>query len=104
MAISRENGIGGIKLKVGQPNTAEDIRRLTAVREVLGDDFPLMVDANQQWDRETAIRMGRKMEPFNLIWIEEPLDAYDVEGHALAGRRAGYADCHRRDADQLPRT
>ncbi len=82
MAISRENGIGGIKLKVGQPNTAEDIRRLTAVREVLGDDFPLMVDANQQWDRETAIRMGRKMEPFNLIWIEEPLDAYDVEGHA----------------------
>ncbi len=60
MAISRENGIGGIKLKVGQPNTAEDIRRLTAVREVLGDDFPLMVDANQQWDRETAIRMGRK--------------------------------------------
>ncbi len=82
VAISRENGIGGIKLKVGQPDTAEDIRRLTAVREVLGDDFPLMVDANQQWDRETAIRMGRKMESFNLVWIEEPLDAYDVEGHA----------------------
>lgn len=58
MAISRENGIGGIKLKVGQPNTAEDIRRLTAVREVLGDDFPLMVDANQQWDRETAFAWG----------------------------------------------
>lgn len=82
VVISRENGIGGIKLKVGQPNCAEDIRRLTAVREALGDDFPLMVDANQQWDRETAIRMGRKMEQFNLIWIEEPLDAYDVEGHA----------------------
>lgn len=60
VVISRENGIGGIKLKVGQPNCAEDIRRLTAVREALGDEFPLMVDANQQWDRETAIRMGRK--------------------------------------------
>lgn len=82
VAISRESGIGGIKIKVGQPNTAEDIRRLTAVRKELGDDFPLMVDANQQWDRETAIRMGRKMEQFNLVWIEEPLDAYDVEGHA----------------------
>lgn len=82
VVISRENGIGGIKIKVGQPNTAEDIRRLIAVRQALGDDFPLMVDANQQWDRETAIRMGRKMEAFNLIWIEEPLDAYDVEGHA----------------------
>lgn len=82
VAISRESGIGGIKIKVGQPNTTEDIRRLTAVRKELGDDFPLMVDANQQWDRETAIRMGRKMEEFNLVWIEEPLDAYDVEGHA----------------------
>ncbi|MEA7548793.1 hypothetical protein ONK29_26645, partial [Salmonella enterica subsp. enterica serovar Anatum] len=51
----KENLIGavrcGIKLKVGQPNCAEDIRRLTAVREALGDEFPLMVDANQQWDR-----------------------------------------------------
>lgn len=82
VAISRENGIGGIKIKVGHPDNAQDIKRLTAVRKELGDDFPLMVDANQQWDRDTAIRMGRKMEQFNLIWIEEPLDAYDVEGHA----------------------
>ncbi|OON41989.1 mandelate racemase/muconate lactonizing protein [Izhakiella australiensis] len=82
VAISRESGIGGIKLKVGHPDSQQDLRRLTAVRKELGDDFPLMVDANQQWDRETAIRIGRKLESFNLIWIEEPLDAYDVEGHA----------------------
>ena len=82
VAISQESGIGGIKIKVGQPDTAEDLRRLSAVRKALGDDFPLMVDANQQWDRETAIRMGRKMEAFNLVWIEEPLDAWDVDGHA----------------------
>ena len=82
VAISRESGIGGIKIKVGQPDTAEDIRRLSAVRQALGDDFPLMVDVNQQWDRDTAIRMGRKMEAFNLVWIEEPLDAWDFEGHA----------------------
>jgi L-alanine-DL-glutamate epimerase-like enolase superfamily enzyme len=69
----------------------------------LGDDFPLMVDANQQWDRETAIRMGRKMEPFNLIWIEEPLMPTTLKA-TRSCRRAGYADCHRRDADQLPRT
>jgi L-alanine-DL-glutamate epimerase-like enolase superfamily enzyme len=41
-----------------------------------------MVDANQQWDRATALRMGRAFESFNLTWIEEPLDAYDAEGHA----------------------
>lgn len=55
---------------------------MTAVREHLGDDVPLMVDANQQWDRPTAQRMGRALEEFGLVWIEEPLDAYDAQGHA----------------------
>jgi L-alanine-DL-glutamate epimerase-like enolase superfamily enzyme len=79
---SRARGIGGIKLKVGQPDRQLDIRRVEAVRAHLGDDFPLMVDANQQWDRPTAQRMCRTFEAFNLVWIEEPLDAYDYEGHA----------------------
>ena len=83
---SREAGIGGIKIKVGHPDRNVDMTRLTAMREHLGDDFPLMVDANQQWDRPTAMRMCRAMEPFNLIWIEEPLDAYDYEGHADLAR------------------
>ena len=79
---SLESGIGGIKIKVGQPDGQADIARLAAVREHLGDDVPLMVDANQQWDRPTAMRMGRILEQFNLVWIEEPLDAYDAGGHA----------------------
>ncbi|MBI3226843.1 MAG: mandelate racemase/muconate lactonizing enzyme family protein [Mycolicibacterium cosmeticum] len=80
------SGIGGIKIKVGQPDWRTDIARLEKVREHLGDDVPLMVDANQQWDRPTAMRMGRILEKFNLVWIEEPLDAYDVEGHAHLAR------------------
>jgi len=79
---SLDRGIGGIKLKVGQPDGALDIRRLEAVREHLGDAASIMVDANQQWDRPTAQRMCRTFERFNLVWIEEPLDAYDHEGHA----------------------
>ena len=81
-AASRERGIGGIKLKVGQPDHALDIRRVEAVRKHLGDEVPIMIDANQQWDRPTAQRMCRVFERFNLVWIEEPLDAYDYEGHA----------------------
>ena len=81
-AASRARGIGGIKLKVGQPDQALDIKRVEAVRKHLGDHTPLMVDANQQWDRPTAQRMCRIFEQFNLVWIEEPLDAYDNEGHA----------------------
>lgn len=84
---SRARGIGGIKLKVGQPDRALDLRRVTAVREALGDDAPLMVDANQQWDRPTAQRMCRAFEDFGLVWIEEPLDAYDFEGHAALADR-----------------
>jgi L-alanine-DL-glutamate epimerase-like enolase superfamily enzyme len=81
-AASIERGIGGIKLKVGQPDKALDIQRVEAVRKHLGEHVPLMVDANQQWDRPTAQRMCRIFEQFNLVWIEEPLDAYDHEGHA----------------------
>lgn len=81
-SASKELGIGGIKLKVGQPDGKIDIQRVEAVRRHLGDDMPLMVDANQQWDRPTAQRMCRIFEQFDLVWIEEPLDAYDNEGHA----------------------
>ena len=81
-AASVERGISGIKLKVGQPDRALDIQRVAAVRKHLGDGVALMVDANQQWDRPTAQRMCRTFEDFNLVWIEEPLDAYDHEGHA----------------------
>ncbi|MFI6476868.1 mandelate racemase/muconate lactonizing enzyme family protein [Nonomuraea sp. NPDC050663] len=81
-SASLEAGIGGIKIKVGQPDTRADLRRLAAVREHIGDDVPLMVDANQQWDRATALRFGRAVEELGLVWIEEPLDAYDAEGHA----------------------
>lgn len=79
---SRVSGIGGIKIKVGQPDLPTDLKRVKAVRELLGEGFPLMVDANQQWDRPKAQRACRAFEPFDLTWIEEPLDAYDFEGHA----------------------
>ncbi|MFC0628123.1 L-talarate/galactarate dehydratase [Kribbella deserti] len=79
---SLADGIGGIKIKVGQPDTRIDLERVRAVREHLGDGVPLMVDANQQWDRPTALRFGRALEQFDLVWIEEPLDAYDAVGHA----------------------
>jgi len=79
---SIEEGIGGIKIKVGLPDSKEDLRRVAGIREHIGPDVPLMVDANQQWDRATALRMGRHLEEFDLVWIEEPLDAYDFEGHA----------------------
>lgn len=80
--VAIEAGIGGLKIKVGHPDPMVDLDRMEAVRKAVEGRVPLMVDANQQWDRPTAERVGRALESFNLVWIEEPLDAYDVEGHA----------------------
>ena len=68
---SVEAGIGGIKIKVGHPDRGVDMTRLTAMREHLGDDFPLMVDANQQWDRPTAMRMCHPMQGDFFQWDAE---------------------------------
>ncbi len=84
--IALGKGIEGIKIKVGQPDPMIDIERLEAVRAHIGGSRPLMIDANQQWDRVTALRFGRIVEPLNLEWIEEPLDAYDAQGHADLAR------------------
>jgi L-alanine-DL-glutamate epimerase-like enolase superfamily enzyme len=85
-AQTAASGIGGVKIKVGQPDTKIDLKRVAAVKEAVGDRIDLMVDANQQWNRSTAVRMGRAFEEFDLTWIEEPLDAYDAEGHADLAR------------------
>lgn len=87
VATSRASGIGGIKIKVGQPDLSIDVHRVTEVRKLLGDGFPLMVDANQQWDRQKATRACRLFEPLDLTWIEEPLDAHDFEGHGQLANR-----------------
>ena len=82
---SLESGIGGIKIKVGQPDWKTDLERVAAVRDHLGD-APFMVDANQQWDRARARRMCRELEAYDLVWVEEPLDAWDAVGHADLSR------------------
>lgn len=86
---SIEAGIGGIKLKVGHPDPAEDLRRVEAVAKRVDGRVALMADANQQWDRRSALRMARALDEFGLTWLEEPLDAYDVEGHAMLAALGG---------------
>lgn len=87
MAKAKASGIGGLKMKIGQPDAGKDLARVEAARKLLGDDFPLMVDVNQQWDRSTAKRIGSALDPFRLTWLEEPLASNDVEGHAALARR-----------------
>lgn len=70
-----------VKIKVGRPDLREDVERVAVVRDVLGPDGLLMVDANQRWDLPTARRAILALEPFGLHWIEEPLLADDLDAH-----------------------
>ena len=60
------------------------MRRL---REALGPEIALRVDANQGWDRPTALRAIRALEPFGLDFVEQPVPRWDLEGMAEIGRR-----------------
>jgi L-fuconate dehydratase len=73
-------GFSHIKLKVGR-NLADDIRRVTVARDVLGKDRQLMIDANQIWEVEQAIDWVRELAFANPWFIEEPTSPDDIEGH-----------------------
>jgi L-alanine-DL-glutamate epimerase-like enolase superfamily enzyme len=83
---ARKAGFRGFKVKVGQPHVAEDASRLAAVRDALGPDFEIMVDANQCFSLSEAIRRAKRFEEFDLAWFEEPMPAEDIDGHVRLSR------------------
>ena len=70
----RDEGFTAFKLKIGFGG-ARDVANVRALREVLGRDAALMVDANQAWTLDAAVEMARRIEAFELEWLEEPLRA-----------------------------
>lgn len=79
---AKAKGFAGSKIKIGRPTLAQDTARLTAVRAAVGDDYEIMVDANQSFSRAEATRRARMLEDVNIAWFEEPLPADDVQEHA----------------------
>jgi L-fuconate dehydratase len=74
------NGFTHVKLKVGG-DIDDDARRVGMVRELVGDDIAVSVDANQRWDIGDAIKAIMRLAPFGLHWVEEPTSPDDVLGH-----------------------
>jgi L-alanine-DL-glutamate epimerase-like enolase superfamily enzyme len=77
-----QRGFPGVKVKIGRTDPREDEERVEAVRKLIGDDVDLMVDANMAWSVDEALERGRRLEPFDLYWYEEPTIPEDVGGHA----------------------
>ena len=82
-------GFRAIKMKVGRAHLSEDVERVYAMRGWLGDEIPLMVDANMRWSVSEAIRAARRLAGADIFWLEEPTIPDDVAGHARIAREGG---------------
>ena len=81
-----EQGYQAVKIKVGRGSLEEDVRRIRLAQEVLGKNRRLMVDANQVFNRNDALRRGRVYQEMGCFWYEEPLPPQDMEGYAELAR------------------
>ena len=86
-AMYLEKGYRTLKLKVAGLPPEADVERVRVIREAVGPDVALMLDANGGWDLPTAIRAARMFEPLDIFWLEDPMPWYD-ERHSLARLKA----------------
>jgi D-galactarolactone cycloisomerase len=81
-----DRGYRALKLRLHRRSLDDDLAVVRAVREVLGDGLEIMADANQQqnpfWSRADALRAARALQELGVVWLEEPLPMYDVDGLA----------------------
>ena len=86
-----ENGHKALKIRGTKSfvTPEEATRRVREVRAAIGPDVKLMVDVNGSWDVDTAIQQLKAWEPYNVYWLEEPVDPVDIPGYARVRARAG---------------
>lgn len=77
-----EQGHKAVKMKVGLADPDEDLERVKAVREAIGSKIDLMLDVNNGWTVNVAIRMAKKLERYEIAWLEEPVWKMDIEGYS----------------------
>lgn len=82
-------GHRALKFKLGHETLEQDLAVLQAVRQEHGHGLKLMVDYNQSLSVSEAIRRGHALEPLSLVWMEEPVGAADLEGHAAVAAALG---------------
>jgi L-alanine-DL-glutamate epimerase-like enolase superfamily enzyme len=78
-----ENGFSGVKLRLGREATPErEVHRVQAVREAVGPDARIMVDANESWSQTRARCAGRALQDAGIAWLEDPVHHLDIAGLA----------------------
>jgi L-alanine-DL-glutamate epimerase-like enolase superfamily enzyme len=79
---SIDAGHTSVKMRLGRPTISEDISRVEAMRDHIGDDIELMADANEAWRVDQAARAMRELANFDMVWLEEPITPDDFAGYA----------------------
>lgn len=77
-----KRGLSAVKIKVGRPDLDEDVERVAAVRDLIGPEAALMVDANYGMTVDQAIEAATRFAPFDLTWFEEPIIPDHFDGYA----------------------
>jgi L-alanine-DL-glutamate epimerase-like enolase superfamily enzyme len=88
-AAYKKRGFRAVKIKVGSPDLERDVERLRKVREAVGPDIKIMMDANQGLRLPEALALARRAAPIGIHWFEEPLVNTDFDGYAEIRRQAG---------------
>jgi len=84
-----KRGFCAVKIKVGSPELERDLERLARVREAVGPNVNVMMDANQGMSVATALKLAEAVRPLRITWFEEPLPHTDFDGYAQLRRQAG---------------
>ena len=82
LARSREAGFRGIKIKLGDGDVEKDVATVAEVRKLIGAKVALMVDYNQSLTSIEACSRIERLAEYDIHWVEEPVPAEDLEGHA----------------------
>jgi len=85
----KKRGFKAVKIKVGKPDWREDLERLKLVREAVGNDIEIMMDANQGMTVPTATALATSARNLNIRWFEEPVVHNDFEGYRILRNQAG---------------
>ena len=84
-----DDGFNAVKIKVGRPELAEDVERVTAVRNLIGPDITFMVDANYALSVDDAITAANAFKKHDITWFEEPTIPDDYNGYARITEATG---------------
>ena len=88
-----EEGFDAVKIKIGGLPIPQDVERVAAVREAIGPNARLMVDAVHAYSVKDALDIAEKIKPFNIYWFESPVSLDDMKGHGILNTQGGIPVC-----------